>query len=90
MIKTQIQLPDALYREAKRVAEEREMSLAEVMRRGVEYVVRAYPALGGKRHWTLPKAVKATLRPNLTLADLRDVVVDDTESAFVQSVRKEG
>ena len=31
MTKIQIQLPDALYREAKRVAKEREMSLAEVM-----------------------------------------------------------
>ena len=43
MIKTQVQLPDALYREAKRVAREREISLAEVMRRGVEYIVRVYP-----------------------------------------------
>jgi predicted DNA-binding ribbon-helix-helix protein len=30
MIRTQIQLPDALYREVKRVAAEREMSLAEL------------------------------------------------------------
>lgn len=43
MIKTQVQLPDALYREAKRVAREREISLAEVMRRGVEYIVKVYP-----------------------------------------------
>jgi len=43
MIKTQVQLPDELYREAKRVAREREISLAEVMRRGLEYIVRVYP-----------------------------------------------
>jgi len=45
MIKTQVQIPDELYREAKRVASEREISLAEVMRRGLEYIVRAYPPL---------------------------------------------
>ncbi len=59
MIKTQIQLPDALYREAKRVAEEREMSLAEVVRRGLEYITQAYPALAGKREdWKLPGPFK--------------------------------
>lgn len=42
MIKTQIQLPDALYRELKRVAKEREMSLAEVLRRGAEYITQVY------------------------------------------------
>jgi len=42
MTKTQIQLPDRLYREAKRAAAEREMSLAEVVRRGVEYIVAVY------------------------------------------------
>jgi len=42
MIKTQIQLPDTLYRELKRVAKEREMSLAEVLRRGAEYITQVY------------------------------------------------
>jgi hypothetical protein len=42
MIKTQIQLPDRLCQEAKRVAQEREISFAEVLRRGVEYITRAY------------------------------------------------
>jgi hypothetical protein len=55
MIKTQIQLPDALYREAKRVAEEREMSMAEVVRRGLEYITQAYPALAKPaKDWKLP------------------------------------
>ena len=43
MKRTQIQLPDALYNEAKRVASEREISFAEVVRRGVEYITRVYP-----------------------------------------------
>ncbi len=43
MMRTQIQLPDELYREAKRVAAEREISFAEVVRRGIEYITRVYP-----------------------------------------------
>ncbi len=54
MIKTQVQLPDDLYKEAKRVAREREMSLAEVMRRGLEYITRAYPPLRSSQAWSPP------------------------------------
>jgi len=56
MIKTQVQIPDRLYREAKRVAAENEMSFAEVVRRGIEEVVQHYPAgrqaarTGGRRN----------------------------------------
>ena len=44
-IETQIQLPDYLYEEVIRVAKEREMSLAEVMRQGIEYMSNTYPPL---------------------------------------------
>jgi len=54
MIKTQVQLPDELYKEAKRVAREREMSLAEVMRRGLEYMSRVYPPLDKDTPWQPP------------------------------------
>ena len=54
MVWTQIQLPDALYEEAKRVAREREMSLAEVVRRGVEYITQVYPPLGSGEPWRPP------------------------------------
>jgi len=43
MVKTQVQVPDRLYREAKRIAAENEMSFAEVVRRGIEEIVRHYP-----------------------------------------------
>jgi hypothetical protein len=43
MIKTQVQIPDALYREAKRVAADYEMSFAEVVRRSLERSLPAYP-----------------------------------------------
>ena len=43
MTRIQIQLPDPLYREVKRVAREHDWPLAEVLRRGAEYMVRCYP-----------------------------------------------
>jgi hypothetical protein len=54
MIKTQVQIPDDLYKAAKRVAREREISLAEVMRRGLEYIVDVYPPLQAG-DWELPR-----------------------------------
>lgn len=58
MVKTQIQFPDHLYREAKRVAVEYEMSFAEVVRRGVEAVVKNYPpGRGSPTDWQLPESV---------------------------------
>ncbi len=81
MIKTQIQLPDSLYHEAKRVARERELSLAEVLRRGVEYITRVYPPLhaADPRAWQLPKSVRATMRHGVTLEALRDLAAGDEE-----------
>lgn len=56
MIRTQIQLPDELYREVKRIAAEREMSLAELVRRGLELVLSRFPAHPEARDaWELPK-----------------------------------
>ncbi len=43
MIKTQVQIPDDLYREAKRVAADYEMSFAEVVRRSLERTLPGYP-----------------------------------------------
>jgi hypothetical protein len=56
MVKTQVQIPDRLYREAKRIAEENELSFAEVVRRGIEQIVRHFPA--GRRapsDWEPPR-----------------------------------
>ncbi len=56
MIRTQIQLPDELYREVKRVAAEREMSLAELVRRGLETILSRFPSHPESRAtWELPK-----------------------------------
>lgn len=55
MVKTQVQIPDELYREAKRISRECEMSFAEVVRRGLERMAEAYPP--GRRapsDWQVP------------------------------------
>ncbi len=54
MIRTQIQLPDELYREAKRIAAEQEISLAEVLRRGLEHMQRIYPPGRSSTPWQPP------------------------------------
>lgn len=58
MMRTQIQLPDALYTRARQVAERHEISLAELVRRGLEHMVRLYP-LDEKppEGWSLPEAL---------------------------------
>lgn len=59
MIRTQIQLPDPLYREVQRVAKAQDWSMAEVIRRGAEAIVRAYPAIKTEaaRPWELPAPI---------------------------------
>lgn len=47
MIKTQVQIPDHLVREARRIAEQYEMSFAEVVRRGLERLIPTYPPRPG-------------------------------------------
>lgn len=78
MVKTQIQLPDHLYEQAKRVARERELSLAEVVRRGVEYITAVYPPLVENGNpWSLPDPVQTTMRQDVRIEDLRDILADD-------------
>ena len=57
MVKTQVQIPDSLFREAKRLAAENEMSFAEVVRRGLEEIIRHHPP-GRSRadKWSLPQS----------------------------------
>jgi hypothetical protein len=57
MVKTQVQIPDALYREAKRIAAENEMSFAEVVRRGLEEIVAHHPPGRSRANsWEPPEA----------------------------------
>ena len=55
MTRTQIQLPDDLYAEAKRLCEEREMSFAELARRGIEHMMKVLNAGGKDSEWSPPR-----------------------------------
>lgn len=57
MIKTQIQLPDTLYRDLKRLAAAREWSLAETLRRAAEQFLARHPA---------PAATPSAWRPPMS------------------------
>lgn len=56
MVKTQIQIPDHLFKDAKQLAAESEMSFAHIVRLGLEMVLKARP-LGRKpaNAWQVPK-----------------------------------
>ena len=58
MTKTQIQLPDELYRRTKAFAKEREWSLAETFRRAAEQFMDRYPSPQNSRvtDWQPPTA----------------------------------
>jgi hypothetical protein len=56
MIKTQIQVPEELYRELKEFAARREWSLAETFRRGAERLLQSYPKeTESLEQWRLPE-----------------------------------
>jgi hypothetical protein len=56
MVRTQIQLPGALHEQAKRIADQQEMSLAELVRRGLEHMVSLYGAAEAPPpDWKLPE-----------------------------------
>lgn len=77
MTRTQIQLPDALYRRAKAFAAARELSLAELTRRGLELFLDRYPATSQEATaWKLPR-VSGGLK--VAPARLREVISDEQE-----------
>ena len=56
MIRTQIQLPDEVFARAKKLCEAREMSFAELARRGIEYLLGVYaPESSSRQEWQPPK-----------------------------------
>lgn len=89
MVRTQVQLPDELYTRAKRLAEHREISLTELVRRGLETILAQYPAPTQTRTtWRIPQALvgktKVALKDLGAYASddeaLRSLVAEDPES----------
>jgi hypothetical protein len=55
MTRTQIQLPEPLFLQIKRIASARDWSVAELIRRGMEAYVRTIPESEIKKGvWTMP------------------------------------
>jgi hypothetical protein len=79
MIKTQIQLPDDLYRQVKQFSAEREWSLAETFRRAVEQFCARYPSSPmTPEAWSLPTPRNLGWK-GLTAEELHAVALDDME-----------
>ncbi len=80
MIKTQIQLPEELYRKAKAVAKNKEMSFAEVVRRGVEYITTVYPENASTdQNWKPIVVDEAHFRDDIDFdtLDLKELIDDE-------------
>jgi hypothetical protein len=55
MVRTQIQLPEETYARAKKLCEAREIPLAELARRGIDYILSVYsPETVANRAWQPP------------------------------------
>ena len=54
MKRTQVQIPDPLYQDIRRVAALQGWSIAEVLRRGAEYIVRCHPPFRTSGEWEPP------------------------------------
>lgn len=79
MTRTQIQLPDALYRRAKAFAAQREISLAEMTRRGLELFLDRFPESGATQpDWKLPSIRSGGVK--VPLEKLKDFAQGDQES----------
>jgi hypothetical protein len=87
MIRVQIRLPDELYREAKRAARERELSFAEVVRRGLEYLTRVYPPTRGRADAWSPPAPRRMGGFTAAVVDWRELAQGEPDRRLSTSRR---
>lgn len=80
MTKTQIQVPEKLFREIKSFAKAREWSLAETFRRGAELLLEVYDGepLHPATPWTPPVSATAGWK-GLSPEQLRAAALQDAE-----------
>lgn len=78
MTKTQIQVPEELFREVRAFSKRREWSLAETFRRGVELLLQVYPEVdvAPDADWTPPTSSRVGWK-GLTAEQLRDAAFAD-------------
>ncbi|MEM9079915.1 MAG: hypothetical protein AAGC74_04400 [Verrucomicrobiota bacterium] len=82
MVKTQVQVPDELYEKAKALAKAKEWSLAEVFRRGLEYMTRTNAVEEVEEHWVLPKLGGERFRAGSDELDLKGVAQEEEVRGF--------
>lgn len=76
MTRTQIQLPDELYERAKTFAAKREISLAEMTRRGLELFLARFPEEGvTTKAWKLPRVRSGGIK--VPLEKVKDLARDE-------------
>ena len=86
MVKTQIQLPDQLYRDLKRLAAAREWSLAETLRRAAEQFLARHPRVTvPAASWEPPMSDAVGWR-GLSHEAVHEAALDDIEQRSVQRI----
>lgn len=89
MTRTQIQLPDDVYARARRVCRSREISLAELARRGLEYMLSVYGAdPGTSTEWHPPSPRHLGWRGLSEAALKRQAQLTATETASVRRQKR--
>ncbi len=80
MIKAHVQIPDNLYHSARKVAERKEWSFAEIVRRGLEYMTETNRARVQEKTWELP-IVKGTKAINIS--QINDAISEMRETKSI-------
>lgn len=83
MTKTQIQVPEELFREIRAFAKQREWSLAETFRRGAELLLQVYPVppTSAVKAWVPPSSDRVGWK-GLTAKQLREAAFADGDPAL--------
>lgn len=76
MKRTQVQIPDPLYEDIRRIAERRDWSVSEVFRRAVEAYVAEVPEVGGGGAWAVPQP-REMGEPKVSPGQWRELLADD-------------
>lgn len=85
MVRTQVQLPDELFQRAKNFSHQRELSLAELVRRSLEAFLARFPqAERAPAKWTFPVVEGAQLIGDVS--DLRAWAVADEEASAAEGL----
>jgi hypothetical protein len=80
MTKTQIQVPEELFREVRAFSKKREWSLAETFRRGAELLLQVYPDTTAATDavWTPPTSSRVGWK-GLSAEQLRDTTFTESD-----------